>query len=293
MVQASPLSYPITGTTRLYGILGYPIAHSLSPLMQTFALHHHGLDALYVPFAVSPEHLTSALTGAVALGICGLNVTIPHKEAILDLLDDISAEAQFVGAVNTVVISEGRTMGYNTDGMGFLQPLLAAHVPLASASACVLGAGGAARAITMALLQAGCPLLTIVNRTYERGERLAATLQERFPSAHVHCSAFAQAASLARDSSLIINATAVGLHDDGTVILPEACFRAQQVVYDIVYRPYHTSFLQAAQRRGATIIPGIEMLIGQGAEAFRMWTGLTFPVSAVRRLLLPLLQAAS
>jgi shikimate dehydrogenase len=261
--------------------------------MQTFALRHHGLDALYVPFAVPPKHLTSALAGAVALGICGLNVTIPHKEAILDLLDDISAEAQFVGAVNTVVIDEERTVGYNTDGTGFLQPLLAAQVPLASMSACVLGAGGAARAITMALLRAGCPALTIINRTYERGERLAATLQERFPSAQVHCCTFVQAASLARDSSLIINATAVGLHDDGTILLPEACFRAEQVVYDIVYRPFHTSLLQAAQRRGATIIPGIEMLIGQGAEAFRMWTGLTFPVSAVRRLLQPMLQAAS
>jgi shikimate dehydrogenase len=293
VVAAADLPLAISGSTRLYGILGDPIAHSLSPLMQTFAFQQHGLDCLYVPFPVPPERLPQALAGAVALGICGLNVTIPHKEAIVDLLDDVSAEARFVGAVNTVVISDGRTVGHNTDGIGFLQPLGDVEVALTSTSVCMLGAGGAARAIAMALLRAGCPLLTLVNRTYERGERLAAALQERFPAAVVQCRAWTQAAHVARDSSLVVNATAVGLHDDGTTLLPETCFRPEQLVYDIVYRPLYTPLLQVAQRRGARTIPGIEMLIGQGAAAFRLWTGLPFPTAAVRRLVQPALLVTS
>lgn len=293
VVPAADMPLAISGRTRLYGILGYPIAHSFSPLMQTFAFQQHGLDCLYVPFPVPPERLPQAITGAVALGIYGLNVTIPHKEAIVDLLDDVSAEARFVGAVNTIVIRDGRTVGHNTDGIGFLQPLGDVEVALTSTSVCVLGAGGAARAIAMALLRAGCPLLTLVNRTYERAERLAAALQERFPAAMVQCRAWTQAVHVVRDSSLVVNATAVGLHDDGTTLLPETCFRPEHLVYDIVYRPLYTPLLQAAQRRGARTIPGIEMLIGQGAEAFRLWTGLTFPTAAVRRLVQPALLATS
>ena len=290
MVHADDRSHPISGTTRLYGIVGHPIAHSLSPLMQTFAFQHHGLDCLYVPFPVAPDQLPQAVTGAVALGLCGLNVTIPHKEAMLTLVQDVSTEARFVGAVNTVEMRQGRTVGHNTDGPGFLQPLHEAGVAFDTTSVCVLGAGGAARAITMALLRAGCPVLTLANRTRERAEQLAAALQERFPHAQVRCVSLAQAAQTARDSSLIVNATAVGLHQDGATLLPETCFRPDQMVYDIVYRPLHTPLLQAAQRRGATIIPGIEMLIGQGAEAFRIWTGLPFPLSAVRGVLQPFLQ---
>jgi hypothetical protein len=126
-----------------------------------------------------------AVAGAVALGICGFNVTIPHKETIVPLLDEVAVEASFVGAVNTVRIVDGRTVGYNTDGEGFLQPLRALNLPLTDMPVCVLGAGGAARAITMALLQAGCPILTVTNRTHERSERLVSALRERFPQARL------------------------------------------------------------------------------------------------------------
>ncbi len=289
MVQASEFSYPLSGATRLYGILGHPVAHSLSPLMQTFALQHHGLDSLYVPFPVAPDRLPQALTGAVALGICGLNVTIPHKEAILTLLDEVSPEAQFVGAVNTVDIRDGRTVGYNTDGIGFLQPLQRLGMTFGQTSVCVLGAGGAARAITMALLQVGCPVLTLANRTLARAKQLTAALRERFPQAQTQCVPFEQAAQAAHESSLIVNATSVGLHNDGRILLPDASLHPGQVVYDIVYRPFHTPLLQAAQHRGATVVPGIEMLIGQGAEAFRLWTERTFPVPEIRQLLQPFL----
>jgi shikimate dehydrogenase len=257
--------------------------------MQTYAFQHHHLDCVYVPFPVAPDRLSEALPGAIALGVHGLNITIPHKEAILPLLDAVSVEAQFVGAVNTVVIRDGRTTGYNTDGIGFLQPLTELGMAFADLSVCVLGAGGAARAIAMALLQAGCPELTLTNRTPARAEQLVAALQDRFPQAHLRSVPFAQAAEAARESGLVVNATSVGLSPDAADLLPETALHPQQVVYDIVYRPLHTPLLQAAQRRGATIIPGIDMLIGQGAEGFRLWTGLPFPIAELRRLLHPFL----
>ena len=276
-------AFSVSGTTQLYGLMGYPVTHSLSPLMHTTAFHYYHLDCLYVPFPVLPEQLPHAVSGAVALGICGFNVTIPHKEAILSLLDTVSAEARFVGAVNTVHIVEGRTIGYNTDGKGFLEPLKALALPLADMPALVLGAGGAARAITMALLQAGCPMLSIANRTYERGARLAVELQQQFPAARIGAVALDEAARVAGQSRLVVNATAVGLRADAGALLPASCFGPQQVVYDIVYRPLYTPLLQAARRRGATVIPGIEMLLGQGAEAFRLWTGCVFPEDVVRK----------
>lgn len=281
----------ITGATRLYGIFGHPITHSLSPLMHALAFQHHGLDCLYVPFAVPPESLALAVAGAVALGVRGFNVTLPHKEAILPLLHEVSVEASFVGAVNTVCVDTGRTTGYNTDGAGFMQPLHSLELSLPNMPVCVLGAGGAARAITMALLQRGCTRLTVTNRTYERSERLVQALQERFSRVSLQAIPWAQAAQIAQQSTLIVNATAVGLHHGQEALLPATCFRANQVVYDIVYRPLYTPLLQTAQRCGATIITGLDMLIGQGAEAFRLWTGLPFPVDAVRQKLHALLQA--
>ena len=275
----------VSGSTRLYGIMGYPVAHSLSPRMHTCAFQQHRLDCLYVAFPVVPQSLAAAVAGVLALGICGFNVTIPHKETILAQLDEVSPEARFIGAVNTVQIRDGRTIGYNTDGEGFLQPLRALPLAFAETSACILGAGGAARAITMALLQAGCPDLVIANRTHERGMRLAASLQEHFPQAQVRAVSFEQVEDAAGQSGLIVNATSVGLHHERTTLLPDLCLHPGQLVYDIVYHPFDTPLLQAARRRGATVIPGIDMLIGQGAEAFRIWTGLTFPVAAVRRVL--------
>lgn len=257
--------------------------------MQTFAFRHHHLDSLYVPFHVVPERLAAAVAGALALGVDGFNVTIPHKEAIIDYMDEVSAEARFIGAVNTVRVHAGRTIGHNTDGAGFLQPLRRLALPLSDMSVCMIGAGGAARAIAMALLQSGCPGLVIANRTYARGQRLGRALQDHFPRADVHAVPYEQAADVARSSTLIVNATALGLHRQDPPLLPDTCLRAGQVVYDIVYRPLQTPLLKAAQRRGATIVPGIEMLIGQGAEAFRIWTGLPFPVQAIRRLLEPFL----
>lgn len=281
----------VTGTTRLYGIFGHPVAHSLSPLMHMLAFHHHRLDCLYVPFPVHPDQLAAAVAGAVALGVGGFNVTIPHKEAIVAYLDAVSEEARFIGAVNTVHIVDGRTIGYNTDSEGFLQPLRGLQVPFAETAVCVLGAGGAARAITMALLQAGCPVLAVANRTLARAERLVTALRERFPLAALRAVPWAETAPVAQRSGLLVNATSVGLHAETAALLPDTCFRPGQIVYDIVYRPLLTPFLAMAGQRGATVVGGLDMLIGQGAEAFRLWTGRTFPLPVIRRALEAVLQA--
>jgi shikimate dehydrogenase len=146
--------------------------------------------------------------------------------------------------------------------------------------------------VAMALLEAGCPVLVLANRTYERAARLVAVLQGYFPQAQVRAVPLAEAADVARQSGLLINATSVGLHDASAALLPDTCFHPDQVVYDLVYRPLYTSLLQAAQRCGATIVPGLDMLIGQGAAAFQIWTGMPLPVEAVRRLLQPFFTTA-
>ena len=288
-VSRQDVSWLVSGSTQLYGIMGYPIAHSLSPLMHTCAFRHHRLDCIYMPFPVPPEHLHNAVRGATALGVCGFNVTIPHKETIMAYLDEVTEEARAIGAVNTVYLRADRLVGHNTDGAGFLQPLHALQRPFADMTSLILGAGGAARAIAMALLQSGCPRLTIANRTYARAERLISDLQAYFPHVLLQAVAFERAVQEASAHTLIVNATSIGLHDGGEELLPARCFRPEHVVYDIVYRPLYTPFLQTAQRRGATIITGIDMLIGQGAVAFQLWTGQPFPTEAVRQALQPFL----
>ena len=274
-----------SAASRLYGIFGYPIGHSLSPLMHTLAFRHHGLDAVYLPFAVAPDDLATAVAGAVALGIGGFNVTIPHKEGIMARLDDITDEARAIGAVNTVHVRDGRAIGHNTDGAGFLLPLEQTETPLDRLDACVLGAGGAARALCAALLGAGCPRLVIANRTLARAERLATELLPRHPDADVQAIAMADAADAARRSRLVVNSTSIGMHPGDASPLPDGCLGPDHVVYDIVYRPLVTPLLRQARAAGAATIGGLDMLIGQGAAAFTIWTGLSFPLETVHAAL--------
>ena len=271
-----------SGPTRLYGIMGHPIGHSLSPLMHTLAFRHLGLDAVYLPFSVAPDDLGNAVAGAVALGMGGFNVTIPHKETIMPCLDEITEEARAIGAVNTVQIRDGHAIGHNTDGTGFLLPLNRVPTPVSQLGACVLGAGGAARALAAALLGAGCPRLIIANRTFTRGERLAAELQSRHAGAEVRSIHMSDAADAARQSRLVVNSTSMGMHQGDGSPLPDGCLGPEHVAYDIVYRPLITPFLKDARAAGATTIGGLDMLIGQGAAAFAIWTGLSFPLEAVR-----------
>jgi shikimate dehydrogenase len=273
---------------QLYGIFGYPIAHSLSPLMHNTAFAHYDLDAVYLPFAVHPTQIEAAVKAIRALGIQGVNVTIPHKQAAMAWLDELSPEARLIGAVNTIQCKEDRLIGYNTDGIGFLRSLQEAGSDAAGRTVLLLGAGGAARAIAVQLCLTRMHRLYIANRTAARAEALAASLKESFPRADICVVAMAESSLSVHlpYTDIVINATSVGMHPHDHMKLPFAELGPRHLVCDIVYRPLHTPLLRAAHAQGARTVDGLGMLLHQGAEAFEVWTGRSFPLPLIRATLL-------
>jgi shikimate dehydrogenase len=268
----------------LYGIFGYPIGHSLSPLMHNTAFAHHGLDAVYLPFAVPPAQVEIAVKAIRALHIRGVNVTIPHKQAVMAWLDELSPEARLIGAVNTVQLRDDRLVGYNTDGIGFLRSLEEAGSEVAGRTVLLLGAGGAARALAVQLCLAGIQRLYLANRTQTRAEELAAFLKENIPHADISVVSMKGPSLSAHlpHIDIVVNATSVGMHPHDRMVLPFADLGPRHLVCDIVYRPLHTPLLQAAQHQGARTVDGLGMLIHQGAKAFEIWTQRSFPIPLIR-----------
>jgi shikimate dehydrogenase len=274
--------------TELYGIFGYPIGHSLSPLMHNIAFTHHGLDAVYLPFAVHPSHIELAVKSIVALRIGGVNVTIPHKQTVMAWLDELSPEARLIGAVNTIHLRDGRLHGYNTDGIGFLRALTEAGSEVAGRTVMLLGAGGAARAVAVQLCLSGIRRLYLANRTPARAEELAALLKQNIPHTDISVVAL-EASSLAGHlphTDIVVNATSVGMQSHDSMVLPCDELSPRHLVCDIVYRPLHTPLLQAAQQQGARVVNGLGMLLHQGAKAFEIWTDRGFPMPLIRARLL-------
>jgi shikimate dehydrogenase len=274
--------------TRLYGIFGYPIDHSLSPLMHNTAFAHHGLDAVYLPFAVHPAHLETAVKSIAALQMGGVNVTIPHKQAVMAWMDSLSPEARLIGAVNTINLRDGRLHGHNTDGIGFLCALEEGGSDVAGRTVMLLGAGGAARAIAVQLCLSDIRRLYLANRTLARAEDLAAFLKQNIPHADISVVTLG-ASSLAAhlpDTDIVVNATSIGMHPHDPMLLPSHELGPRHLVCDIVYRPLHTPLLRAAQRQGARTVDGLGMLLHQGAKAFEIWTEHAFPIAFIRARLL-------
>ncbi|MBF0282855.1 MAG: shikimate dehydrogenase [Magnetococcales bacterium] len=284
MAHPSPPAWEIDGATRLLGVIGDPIGHSLSPAMHNLALRHLGLNYRYLPFHVRPEHLIAAVQGFAAQGARGFNATVPHKEGLIPLMADLSPEAQRAGAVNTVVIDdEGRLHGHNTDGYGFLSDLAAHGVgpgELEGKTALAVGAGGACRAVAAALLQAGVTRLILANRTLARAERLAEALAPHFPDALLEVAPLEADHLPLEECRLLVNATTLGLHGEALHEVDPARLPPHAVVHDIVYGP-PTPLWLAARQRGLVAIDGLGMLIHQGAAAFKLWTGLEMPVPLV------------
>lgn len=275
----------ITGRTGLIGVFGHPVAHSLSPVMHNAAIMEMGLDYVYLAFDVDPLCLAQAVEGIRALGMVGINVTIPHKEGVAALLDDVSAEASLIGSVNTIVNRNGRLLGETTDGLGFLRALVETAGDVRGKRAVVIGAGGSARAVLHALITNGVTV-TMLNRTRERGEKLASEMNAITGSETV------QAGSLSTDSlkkalpdaDLLVNCTSVGMWpraDESPC--PAELLRPGLAVYDLVYNPLRTRLLWDAEKAGATPISGLKMLVSQGAASFRMWTGFHPPVEVMQR----------
>lgn len=282
------MSQKLTGTTQNLGVMGWPIRHSLSPVLQNAALERAGLDYVYAALPVPPEKLRTAVEGLRAMGFAGWNVTIPHKQAIMPLLDEIDEDARIIGAVNTVVRKDGRLLGYNTDVTGFLMPLQRRHVVLRGKQAALLGAGGAARAVIWGLLREGVSSIAIGVRNPHKAEPLVREFAPYGVLRVYHWEDEAFRAELG-ETDLLVNTTPLGMtpHTEGMPPVVWQDLKASAFVYDIIYTPAHTRFLREAAVHGHTILNGEEMLVGQGAAAFARWTGqepdLACMLDALRR----------
>jgi shikimate dehydrogenase len=284
----------INGRTRVFALFGDPVEHSLSPLMHNRAFAVLELDCCYVPFRVGHDDLAAAVAGISALGLGGVNVTIPHKESIITYLDEVDREATMIGAVNTVVNRDGRLCGYNTDAAGFLDSLYqdAGFEPIGK-NAVILGAGGAARAISFALAFGGAACLAIFNRDAARAQILASDLVEA-----TGCSVTAGALNdkslddVLAEAELLVNATPIGMHPRYRHQSPLSREKLHPglLVCDLVYNPFRTRLLDEAAAVGCRVLGGMGMLIYQGAQAFQLWTGMKAPVEEMRAAVVDALQ---
>ena len=255
--------------TTLYAVVGYPLVHSLSPSMHNAAFAASGLNAVYLAFETND--LRDCITGIRAFGIRGISVTLPHKSAVIAYLDEVDDLAHQIGAVNTIVNVNGHLVGYNTDALGALKAL-EEKIQLSGKTCILVGAGGAARAIGFVLKQKGV-MLKVANRTPERGRELAKFLA---------CPYLALDDLAAEDADILIQATSVGMAPgDNACPVPEDVLREGMLVMDIIYNPIETRLLKMAKSRGCLTITGLGMFIHQGAEQFRIWTGMDPPLSAM------------
>ena len=276
----------IKGTTKNLGVMGWPIAHSLSPVLQNAAIEEAGLDYVYISLPVPPEKLKEAVAGLRAMQFTGWNVTIPHKQAIMAELDAVDEDARIIGAVNTVVNRDGHLTGYNTDCIGFMQPLAQQGFLPKGKEATILGAGGAARAVIWGLLRAKVKRITLGVRNPAKAARLA----EEFAAygeiqvLHWEDSAFAEHLAV---TDLLVNTTPLGMypHVEGMPPVDWTKLKKDELVYDIIYTPERTRFLSEAQAHGHAIINGEGMLAGQGAAAFTLWTGVAPDLALMKRAL--------
>jgi shikimate dehydrogenase len=274
----------LSGTTHVIGIIGDPVSHSLSPRLHNAAFAALGLDYVYVPLPVRAQDVGAAVRGLAALGFRGANVTIPYKGAVIPYLDEVDEDARLAEAVNTITVVDERLRGYNTDVEGVRGALLAvAGDTLAGEPALVFGAGGAARAAALALARLGCPL-TVVNRTPAAAERLAALMRDGVAGADPRWLPLPDLTEKdVRRHRVVVNATSLGMPGQGQVpALLADNVSAGQVVFDAVYASGPTEFLAAAQARGATVVDGLTMLLGQAAAAFSLWTGVPAPLEVMR-----------
>ena len=267
-----------TGATRLAAVIGSPVRYSLSPVLHNAAFEATGLDWVYVALEVAEGRVPDALAGMRALGLGGMSVTMPHKEAVAAACDRLSPDAAALGAVNCVVPEGDELVGHNTDGAGFVGALAADGIDPAGMACVVLGAGGAARAVALSLVRAGATEVAVVNRTAARAEQAVALLGGA--GRVVDPAAAAEAVAAA---GLVVNATSVGMGDPSPTDLPvhPGVLHPGQVVADIVYRPLETPFLREARERGAAGFNGVPMLVHQAAVAFELWTGVPAPVAAM------------
>jgi shikimate dehydrogenase len=278
----------IDSETKLTGLIGYPIGHTLSPLLHNSAYKHLNLNWCYLPLQVKKADLHDALAGLKALSFVGVNITMPHKESVLEYMDELDSFAQLVGAINAIHIIEGKFIGYNTDAQGFLLSLKKdARFKSKNKRVLVVGAGGAAKAVAIALATEEASQITILNRTLERAVQLANFIEKKFLAIDVQALSFEdKLAPVISKADLIVNATPIGMELEQTNYpIPVDFLHPSQLVFDLIYKPVKTPFLREAEEKGANILNGLGMLLYQGAAAFEIWTGVKAPVDVMKKSL--------
>jgi shikimate dehydrogenase len=261
----------LTGKTRIAGVFGWPVDHSRSPRLHGYWLREFGIDGAYIPFATHPAKLEQGIRALQALGFRGGSITLPHKERALGFVDALTPVAKRIGAINMLVVREdGAILGDNSDGFGFIANLLQFHPGWRSAAgpAVLLGAGGAARAIVVSLLDEGVPGIRLVNRTTRRAEEIAEAV-----GGPIEVISWDARADALKDAALLVNSTNLGMAGQAPLDLDLAHLPTGAVVYDIVYVPLMTELLKAAQARGNRIVDGIGMLLHQARPGFKAWFG--------------------
>ncbi|MEM3068719.1 MAG: shikimate dehydrogenase [Nitrososphaerales archaeon] len=278
----------VSNKTRLCCVIGHPVDKSLSPIMHNEAFRAKGLNYVYLAFDVDTSRLKEAVEGLRALKVKGFNVTMPHKVAILNLLDRINEGASLVGAVNTVVNDDGELIGYNTDVNGIISALEAKFHSLKGLKALLIGAGGAARACIVALVSKGCKEIIIMNRTFDKAKLMAEDLGKKLKMNYNLEELSMNSLKKAINSvDILMNATPIGTYPNlDESIVPQELIKKDMVVFDAVYNPKKTKLIRDAEKMGAKVIPGYEMFVGQGAASFKLWTGIDAPIDIMRRAVL-------
>jgi shikimate dehydrogenase len=274
----------INGKTRVCAIIGNPVEHSLSPVMHNVAFKELGLNLVYVAFKVTRNVLKDAISGAKSLGLLGLNVTMPHKNAVMSYLDETDSAAKAIGAVNTILNEHGKLIGFNTDGKGAMIALQENDVSADEKKMVLLGAGGAAKAIAFQAAQE-VEELVVLNRTSEKAEKLAELLCKNFGNKVKGRTLSTEVLKEELETAdILVNATSVGMNPEVNVSpVPSDLLKSDLCVMDIVYNPLETKLLADAKAAGAKVVSGLEMLLYQGAVAFEIWTNCLAPVDAMKK----------
>ena len=272
------------------GVIGHPIRHSFSPLMHNSAFKALGLDFIYLPFDVLSENLQDALKGMIALNIKGFNVTLPHKEKILQYLNDVTDEANVIGAVNTVVNVDGNLVGHNTDVDGVVASLNNFKNEISGSEVAILGCGGAARSVIYAFISHfKVAKINLINRTLDKAESVKDYYAEKMLFENIETFELMppDLKSVLKRSKVVVNATSVGMFpetDDSPLVTSEG-FNEEQIVFDLVYNPLRTRFLELAEEAGARTINGLNMFVHQGAKSFELWTNHKMPLREITQKL--------
>ncbi|NSW90968.1 MAG: shikimate dehydrogenase [Firmicutes bacterium] len=278
----------ISGKTKLLGVIGNPLSHSISPQLHNTLSRYFGIDAIYVPFHVEKGKLEDAIKGLSAINVLGFNITIPYKNDVVKYIDEISKEAALIGAVNTVKNINGKLYGYNTDASGFIRSFKEeSGMDLKGKRAVLLGAGGAARAIAVGLAFEGVSGISIINRTTAKAAEIAEIINNNIsPIAEFYGTIDSEAQEVLKHGDAIINTTSLGMYPDvdKTPIAFPFEFSSNQVLYDVIYNPGKTKFLEEGEKQGRKIINGLGMLIYQGIQAYEIWMDVKVPDEVIKGL---------